>query len=146
MTPALLALALVTAAPTTKDKDAKKEPPSIVGEWVAEKAVLAGNPRPAPDGGVTMEFKADGKVVIKEGTKGPIEATYTTDPKKEPAEFEMTPPIKGPKNDSLIGIYKVEGDTLTLCLAPDGQRPAKFESSADVPTMLMTFKRAKKKD
>jgi hypothetical protein len=42
------------------------------------------------------------------------------------------------------GIYKIDGDTLTMCLSPTGERPAKFESTAGGQTILMTFKRMKK--
>jgi uncharacterized protein (TIGR03067 family) len=144
MTPALLVLTLV-AAPVTKDKDPMKDQPALVGEWMGEKAEAAGMPLPVPVGGMTLEFKADGTLVIKEGAKAPEEASYTADPKKE-AEIDLTPPAAGGKAQAMLGIYKVEGDTLTLCLAAGGGRPTKFESAAGNPAMLMTFKRAKKKE
>jgi uncharacterized protein (TIGR03067 family) len=142
MTPALLALAVAVAAPAAKDPP-KKDPPTIVGEWLGEKAEAGGKPLPVPPGGVTMEFTADGKVVIKEGPKPPVTGEYTADPKKAPAEIELTP-AKG-KDITLVGIYKVEGDALTLCLGVGGKRPDKFESPAGSEYMLMTFKRAKPK-
>jgi uncharacterized protein (TIGR03067 family) len=146
MTPTLLALVLAVAAPVTKDKEPPKKEPTIVGEWAGEKAEAAGMALPVPVGGMTMEFKGDGTLVIKDAGKPPEEARYTADPKKEPAEIDLTPPAAGGKVEKLAGIYKVEGDTLTLCLAAVGERPKKFESAAGAPTILMTFKRAKKKD
>jgi len=39
------------------------------------------------------------------------------------------------------------GDTLTLCLAPNGGgRPKVFESTAEVPTRPWAFQRAEKKE
>jgi uncharacterized protein (TIGR03067 family) len=146
MTPALLALALVVAAPAPKDKDTKKDGLLLVGEWVGEKAEVAGMPLPAPVSEMRMEFKADGKAVLRDGAKPAEEASYTADPKKDPAEIDLTPPPTGGKAETLLGIYKVEGDTLTLCLAAAGGRPTKFESAAGSANMLLTFKRAKKKD
>ena len=144
MNPVLLALAVSLSAPAAKDAP-KKDPPSIVGEWVGEKAEASGMPLPVPAGGVTMEFLADGKVIIREGTKAPEDASYTADPKKSPAEIDLTPSAKA-KEITFAGIYKIEGETLTLCLGIGGKRPDKFESPAGSDCMLMTLKRAKKKD
>jgi uncharacterized protein (TIGR03067 family) len=146
MTTALLALALVVAAPAPKDKDTKKDGPAFVGEWVGVKAEVAGIPLPATVGEMRMEFKANGKVMLKDGDKAAEEGSYTADPKKDPAEIDLTPPPTGGKAETLVGIYKVEGDTLTLCLAVAGVRPTSFESPAGSANMLLTFKRAKKKD
>ena len=146
MVPSLLIVsALALGAPAAKDPP-KKDPATIVGEWVGEKAEAAGAPLPVPAGGMTMEVKPDGKLVMKEGSKAPEEVGYTADPKKDPHEIDLTPPAAGGKVMTMVGIYKVEGETLTLCLAAVGGRPTKFESTAGQATILMTFKRAKKKE
>jgi uncharacterized protein (TIGR03067 family) len=96
---------------------------------------------------VTMTFTADGKFLLREGRREKAEeGTYTADPKKDPAEIDlMSPPESG--RPVVRGIFKIDGDTLTLCSA-DGpgaaNRPNKFESPQGSRTMLMTFNRAKK--
>ncbi len=145
MTPSLLtALALTLGAPGPKD-DPKKDPPSVVGEWVAEKGIVGGNDKGIPPGGVTFEFTADGHVRIHEGSKQPDPADYKVDPKKSPAEIDIVPPA-GQKEPPMLGIYKVEGDQLTICVAHGGKRPTKFESPEGSDVMLLTLKRVKKKE
>ena len=144
MYPSLLtALALAVGAPGPKDPP-KKDVNPLLGAWVGEKAETGGMPLPV--GGMTMEFKPGGKVVMADGGKPPEEGGYTADPKKDPPEIDLTAPAAGGKAVTMLGIYKVEGDTLTLCLAAVGGRPTKFESAAGQATLLLTFKRAKKKE
>ena len=117
---------------------AKKDSPTIFGEWVS-----------ATDGdGVRHVFAEDGKYLRVENMAGRQQQTYSTyvvNTKKNPAEFDITHP--GPKF-TFLGIYKIEGDTLTLCIS--GQmgrdRPTKFENSAEPPVLLVTYKRVKPKD
>jgi uncharacterized protein (TIGR03067 family) len=144
MNPVLLALAVTFSAPAAKEAP-KKDPPSIVGEWAGETAEAGGKPLPVPPGGITMEFLADGKVVIREGPKPATTAEYTADPKKSPAEIDLKPSEKA-KDLMFVGVYKIEGDTLTMCLRIGGKRPEKFESPAGSDSVLMTLKRVKKKD
>ena len=140
----LTALALIVGAPAAKDGP-KKDPPSVVGEWVAEKGVVGGNDKGVPPGGVTFEFTAEGKVLIHEGKKQPDPADYKVDPKKSPAEIDITPGA-GQAATPMPGIYKVDGDTLTICVGRGGTRPSKFESPAGSDVMLLTLKRVKPKD
>jgi uncharacterized protein (TIGR03067 family) len=138
----LVALALVAGAPAKKDPP-PKEPPSLVGEWVAESGTRGGKPD-NPEPGTAITFTADGKVLLKEGAdRKPEEGTYKADPKKKPAEIDIVPPAtdKGP---TIIGIYKLEGDTLTLCITMGGDRPKEFASPAGSEIMMITCKRAKK--
>ena len=138
----LVGLAVLVAAPAPKDPP--KKDPGIVGEWVAEKMMAGGMELPVPKGGFTFLFAADGRLTVQEGTKEkPDEATYSVDPKKNPAEIDLTPPAQD-KVGTMAGIFKIEGDTLTLCFTIMGERPKGFESPAGAMTMLMTLKRAKK--
>ena len=138
----LLGMALSVAAPGDKEAP-KKEAPTLVGEWDGEKAVRGGQERPIPDGGVTVTFTADGKMLFREGNKPTEEGTYKADPKKSPGEIDISPPKE---EGTLIGIYKIDGDTLTICLSEKGStdRPAKFESPDGTNVMLITLKRIKK--
>ena len=139
----VLALAVTLAAPA---KDGKKDQPSLVGEWAAETATVGGKPENPPPG-TTWTFTADGKSVLNVGggkAEGGLDAKYTTDAKKDPAQVDIS---EGPKGMPMKGIYKVDGDTLTLCLVQEGQeRPTAFESPAGSMAILITLKRAKKKD
>jgi uncharacterized protein (TIGR03067 family) len=141
MTPALLALALVAAAPAPKDKASIKNGPALVGEWVVKKAEAAGMRRPVPVGGMTMEFKADGKPVVKQGAKPPEDGSYAAEARKGPAEVDLTPPATGGKAVTTAGIYKVKRDTLALCPAAVGARPTESAAAAGPTPGLMTLKR-----
>jgi uncharacterized protein (TIGR03067 family) len=140
----LLGVALAVGAPAAKD-DPTKNPPSLVGEWVAEKGVRGGDDRAVPAESVRFEFAADGKVRITEGSKSPEGTEYTADPKKVPAEVSILLP-PGKKEPPILGIYKVEGDTLTICLRNGGDRPTTFESPKGSDVMLLTLKRVKRKE
>jgi uncharacterized protein (TIGR03067 family) len=141
----VLGVALAVAAPGVKDPP-KKEVPTLVGEWVGETGVAGGKPKPPP-AGTTMTFTADGKMVLAERghPERNKEGTYTADPKKTPGELDLVPVGPGPgKEEKLAGIYKIEGDTLTICFAMDGKRPTEFASPDGSAVMLITLKRAKK--
>lgn len=133
----ILGLAIIVAAPAPKE--AKKPEPTILGEWSLESAVFMGMAMPAPKGRSTISFMADGKCIAIEGDGAkPETTTFTHDAKKSPAEIDL---IEG-KNLRMAGIYKIEGDTLTMCIAIDGQRPDKF--AANEKCIMMTLKRVKK--
>jgi uncharacterized protein (TIGR03067 family) len=144
MYPSLLAALAVTVGAPGPKEEPKEGPPSVVGEWVAEKGVFGGNDRALPPGGVIFEFTADGHTHMREGTKQPDPADYKVDPKKSPAEIDIIS-TANPKQPPTYGIYKVEGDTLTLCVSRGGKRPTTFEAPAGSDLMLLTLKRVKPK-
>jgi uncharacterized protein (TIGR03067 family) len=144
----LILLATTLGAPTTKEKEKDTAKDSIVGEWEGVKASANGMELPVPAGGIKFEFTADGKMMVHEGKKDkPDAGTYTVDAKKNPAEVDLVPPADK-KEPTVQGIYKVEGDELTLCFSrgPDGKaaRPTKFEAPAGSQSILITLKRVKK--
>jgi uncharacterized protein (TIGR03067 family) len=138
MTPLFLGLAISIGAPAVKDPP-KKDPPSIVGEWVPESAVIGGKNDPPPAGS-TFEFT---KAIMKEpGSKGE-EMKYSVDLKKDPMEIDLKESA-GMKDMVMPGIFKIDGDTLMICISMIGDRPKTFTSPANSTNMLITLKRAKK--
>jgi uncharacterized protein (TIGR03067 family) len=116
------------AAPRVKDQ------PSLVGEWVWEH-----------DGVKELyTFTAAGEYIyLFVGDARPSKCAYTVDPKKSPAEIDL----KSPDRQTVRGIYKVEGDTLTACFgSPGADRPIKFERSGAPDVVLLVLTRVKAKD
>jgi uncharacterized protein (TIGR03067 family) len=134
-------LVIIVAAPAPKEAP-KKDPPSILGEWIPESIIMAGQPDKI-EAGMSFTLTKEGKCLVKEGAAEEPEAMeYTIDAKKEPAHIDL----KEPEVNGAVtrGIYKIVGDTLIICLSMKGERPSKFASTADSATILVTLKRAKK--
>jgi uncharacterized protein (TIGR03067 family) len=139
MTPALLAAAVLVAAPAAKDPP-KKDEPALVGEWAVEGAVDNGKPDHPPPG-TTWTFTADRKSVLAIRGVVEFETTYEADPKQTPPAVDVA---EGPAGKKVRGIYKVEKDTLTLCLAEgDRDRPTAFDSPKGAKVLLVTLTRVK---
>jgi uncharacterized protein (TIGR03067 family) len=130
------------AAPAPKDAPKTSDP--LVGQWLIEKAVRGGKDSTPPPGS-TITFKADGRALIRDGKRGVDEEnTYTTDATKTPAEIDVISLDKGVS--PFRGIYKIEGDTLIVCVTMEGERPKKFESLAGTEVRLITMTRVKSKN
>jgi len=141
----LPAAALAPAAPALKDRQPKDAP--IFGEWFRVGHTEAGMPVPTDREVHHQVFTSDGQWEYSygarpDGTKG---KTFVTDTRQSPATIDITLGAGGKAH--YRGIYKVEGDTLTLCLVTgDRERPKSFESSAERPTTIWVFKRVKSKE
>ena len=69
-------------------------------------------------------------------------ATIRVDPTRSPGEFEITSSAAGRENQTNYGIYKLEGDTLTLCGSTGGSRdrPREFKAVGSVRIMMFRKK------
>jgi RNA polymerase sigma factor (sigma-70 family) len=127
--------------PAAADKGAgQKDEDKILGTWAVVSAEKAGQKGGGDDvKGLKVVLAAGSKLIHKTGDQE-AEGTYKIDPTKTPKEIDAS--VGG---DHLChGIYKLEGDTLTICLAgPDEQRPTEFASKPGTKTMLMVLKREK---
>jgi uncharacterized protein (TIGR03067 family) len=143
MSTTLFLTALVVGAPALKDGPAKT--PTIEGEWELTSRTIGG--KPDTIAGETSRFViSPGKWAIHNAKGAPNTWEMELDPMARPATI-TTYKIEG-KNQrtvSLIGIYKIEGETLTICYVFKGDRPATFESPAGTDVRLMTLKRIRDK-
>jgi uncharacterized protein (TIGR03067 family) len=141
----LLGTAILVGAPAPKE--APKKETSIVGEWTLESETVGGREMPKPSEGMIYEYTADGTFFSR---KGGVEVRgsrrgYKVDGTNDPAELDLEAGSFA-KVASVPGIYKIEGDKLTICLnIGTGNRPTSFQAEKGDRTSLMVFKRVKKK-
>jgi uncharacterized protein (TIGR03067 family) len=74
------------------------------------------------------------------------EGKIKIDPAKKPATIDLDITSGNDKGATQLGIYKIDGDTVTFCFARPGvkERPQDFKSTEENGHILVTLKRAKK--
>jgi uncharacterized protein (TIGR03067 family) len=147
----LVASLLVPAAPVPKEEDDAK---ALQGTWVATSFEEHGKAVPEKqlkDGLKGMKWVfADGKLTwVLPGDKGEerVKFAYKLDPTKSPKALDLTPeaPAGGKADPTVLAIYKVEKDQLTVCLGPKkgGDRPTEFRTAENLERAIIVFKREK---
>src|SRR5262249_36951339 len=131
--PAILVLGLLLGA-----GDAKTDEELFPGTWNVSSLENGGQKETEEKvKQLSIVFREGGKAVVKTEQKE-TEVTWQLDATKKPRQISLTD-----GNKTLEGIYKLEGDTLTLCLAEVGKetRPTEFASPAGSRTLLIVLKR-----
>jgi uncharacterized protein (TIGR03067 family) len=136
--------AIAAVASAGGEKGAK-----IEGTWQATGAISRGKKVPQEEiqkAMVVVTFK-DGKYSVNIGGMEAEAGTYKTDASKKPATIDLTV-AKGPdKGKVQAGIYKVEGETLTMSVPQSTNkggtpRPTTFDGTGPDDEVTI-FKRAK---
>src|SRR6476620_7886401 len=114
----LLGVAIVVSTPPIKDSP--KPAPAIVGEWVPDSLTMGGVTTTAPEGR-SYEFTAHGLwITRRDGVAGKsYPDVYELDSKANPPTIDKWPLVRLDDNRApspMLGIYQLEGDTLTICL------------------------------
>jgi uncharacterized protein (TIGR03067 family) len=139
----LTASTLAPAAP--RPKEDKDDLAKLEGSWTFTSWEHFGQALP-------NEARATAKWTVK-GDKYTFEIQGVTeegiiklDRDKKPFAFDLIIKEGADKGKTQLGIYKIDGDTVTFCLARPGvaDRPKEFITTAENGQILVTIKRAKK--
>jgi RNA polymerase sigma-70 factor (ECF subfamily) len=133
-------LALADKPAAAGKDEAPKDEEKILGTWALVSIAEGGEKAPeAKIRGAQVTFTADGKMTVKQGEQEQ-EFTYKLSPAQKPKEFSGT----NAQGRTVLGIYKLDGDTLTVCYDRGGDRPAEFASNEGTKVVLEVLKRVKK--
>jgi uncharacterized protein (TIGR03067 family) len=138
--PVLLAALALAAAP--KDDAGKKDLEKMQGDWACEAMERDGFK--FPDEAAQSYFRTvkDNSYTVSRYRKAAGKGTFKLDTTKTPRAMDITPAAGG---KPILAIYKIEGDTFTMCYAmPGGERPKEFATKADSGHTLAVWKREKK--
>ena len=128
---------LLSAAPIVADD--KKDQDEVQGTWEVTTMFNNGKPEPGTVKGATLVIKGD-KI-----TMGMRNLTFKLDAAKKPKAIDAVAKDGAAEGKTILGIYEVKGDTLTLCMAnePDGKRPTELAPKEGDKAVIFTAKRAK---
>jgi uncharacterized protein (TIGR03067 family) len=142
---ACIALVLGLPLPAAGTDDPPKLPKELVGSWALVRTENSGTVSTPEEGDPKsrLTFTAPDKGVFKAG-EVKTELTVKVHTAVKPALIDVTLGDAGSKQ-TLEGIWKVEGDTLTICISPPEkkERPTEFQAGEGTGFILFTFQRDK---
>lgn len=143
----LAGLVSTHAAPAKEAKDTKDDLKKLEGDWTFTAWEQGGQALPAEVLG-TVKWSVKGDKYTFEMGDNKEQGTIKLDPSKKPAAIDLSITEGNDKGKEQLGIYKIDGDTVTICLARPGgtDRPTDFKSTEDDGHILVTIKRGKKDD
>jgi uncharacterized protein (TIGR03067 family) len=138
----LLGLVPPLAADEPKQRTDEEE---FQGEWVMVGLEVREEAVPAEKlAGTSLVIKKNKYTTVVKKKEYPV--TFKLDPKQDPKHIDMYIPSDSGEPQLSKGIYKIDGDKLTICRgqAPGGERPRNFVSSASNDHFVVTWERKEK--
>jgi uncharacterized protein (TIGR03067 family) len=145
----LLALVIGTGAVSARDDD-KDELKKLEGTYLivgmerGGEKMPAGTLEKAPKEARTITIKGN-KMSMARG-KSEESITLKIDASKTPHEITTTETKPNGKSETMYGIYKLKGDTLTICgidSEKPSERPKEFKTAKGSNAMIMILKKEK---
>lgn len=111
----------------------------LEGKWVLESVTKDGKQDETLKG-ATREHKGDTYTIVPLKDAKPTEGTFTVDAEKK--TIDLKPSSGNFKGKTLQGIYKLDGETLTIAFG-ETERPKGFESKEGSKVVVAVMKKAK---
>jgi uncharacterized protein (TIGR03067 family) len=137
---------LLRAADDAKVEAARKDLKSMAGAWKVTSREVDGEKAAAEAfKGVAVKAAEDGTTTItRDGQVIRKVKWVNVDPTKKPKTMDVEIVEGDDKGQTLLGIYRMEDDLLTLCIAnPGKERPTTFSAKAGSGCVLMSYTRTK---
>jgi uncharacterized protein (TIGR03067 family) len=142
--PLIVAVGWLAGADGPKNERAAKDIEALQGNWTMISLEINGED-------VSKEQVQSAKLVVKGDRYAPVfddriySETFTVDPDKSPKAIDFTYTDGPRKGETVKGIYKLEGDTYTMCRAikAEDERPKTFATGRDSGLALVVWKRSK---
>jgi uncharacterized protein (TIGR03067 family) len=139
---AILTAGLLLAADAPQRGPAGQDQDKLQGAWGLVALEVNGQP-------VAMEKLKEARLEIRGEKYGfrlgetVLEMTYQLHSGKKPKAIDLTIASGRSKGKTFFGIYKLEGDTYTICrpVGPGKERPTAFATSPGSGLMLVVWKR-----
>jgi uncharacterized protein (TIGR03067 family) len=145
----LLAISMIAFAAcvaAAEDEATKKDLDGIQGTWRMVSREKDGK-ADAADAIKDVLMTNEGNKFSFKGSAsgaGAMKGTLRLDASKKPKTMDRMPSDGPQKGKTLPGIYSLEGDKLTICVALTGkERPKEFATTAKSGRVLSVFKREK---
>jgi uncharacterized protein (TIGR03067 family) len=114
------------------------------GTWVATSSIYDGQKAPEDVVRSIRRTVEGDHVVWKRAGKSFAGTKIELDPAREPKTIDVIPDGGRNRGERVLGIYKLEGDQLTICMAAPGQpRPQEFQAEKGSGCTLRTFSRVR---
>lgn len=144
----MLAALAVFNPPQDKERLLKEEFAKIEGEWKQVSGIANGEELPSDlFDGLRVTIKGNKKTVEHGGRVIVRDVTIVLDPGASPKIWDEEPKSDAKPKLVIRGIYKLEGDKLTRCIAAaNDDRPTSFESRPGSGHTLQVFRKIKPGD
>ena len=140
----IVAVVLSLGAEAPKEDAVKKDLKKAEGMWVLASGEEQGEKLPeATVKSAKMTLEGD-KYTLQIGEVS-IAGTHKIDPTQKPKTIDATHTERPFNGQTMLGIYKLDGDRFTVCVAlPSKERPKEFTTKSGTGAMLYVWKRVKK--
>jgi len=141
----MFALTLCAALAPSAPADDKPEPDAtaILGEWLISRIQEGGNWKLDVEPIGTPVTVNDGKITIRDPNNS-WDIKYKIDPSAKPKVIEVTLTVGEYAGKTAKGIYKFDGDELTICYGLPGKPvPTEFATAKGDNQIMFVLKRAK---